>query len=49
MWNLRKKREEHRRREDKIKQDEIREGQTITLLIIRNKLRVEEEGVRGME
>ena len=28
MWNLRNKMEDHRRREDKIKQDKIREGDT---------------------
>ena len=27
MWNLRNKTEDHRRREEKIKQDETREGE----------------------
>ena len=39
MWNLRNKAEDHRRREGKIKQDDIREGHK-RLLIIGNKLRV---------
>jgi len=50
MWNLRNKTEDHRGREGKIKQDEIREGKKPkSLLIIGNKLRIAEgEGGGGM-
>ena len=51
MWNLRNRKEDHRGREGKIKQDEIREGDqpSKTLLTQGNKLRGAGEEVGGWD